>query len=408
MQSSVRSPQESTHSDSTLPFAARTTRRERRWFDSLSRAFGSKPSPPPVASPDADPLLAFACEAASEQPAMRVSAGPMPVVAITSGGASITRARLLTIVAVVMALATVGVFATRRAGIRQFTPVQPETGTLKIVTRPAAAELLIDGERRGLTPLTLALAPGEHTITIRHGSDERIVPLTIASGADLTHYFELEAAAPPVTSGRLSVVTDPPGAVVSIDGRPRGTSPVTVADLTAHEHRVSVTANGGSAERTVAIAAGGTTSVMFSLPKVAGPVAGWLSITSPFDVDVVEHDDVIGTSATTRIMLAAGRHDVVLANANLGYQAARTIEVTPGKTSAIRVEPPQVSVNVNARPWAEVILDGNSMGQTPLANMPVAVGPHEIVFRHPQFAERKQSIVVTAHGPNRIAADLTK
>ena len=58
---------------------------------------------------------------------------------------------------------------------------------------------------------------------------------------------------------------------------------------------------------------------------------------------------------------------------------------------------------MNARPWAEVTLDGSSVGQTPLSNLLVTVGTHELVFRHPQFGERRQSVVVTAKGPNRIA-----
>ena len=169
-----------------------------------------------------------------------------------------------------------------------------------------------------------------------------------------------------------------------------------------------MTNDAGSVERTVAVAPEDTASVMFSLPKVSGPSAGWLSISSPFDVEVDGERDVIGTSGTSRIMLAAGRHDIVLANRSLGYQESRRIDVTPGKTMAIRVEPPKVSVSVNARPWAEIVLDGNNVGQTPLANLLVTVGPHEMVFRHPQLGERKQTIVVNAKGPNRIAADLTK
>ena len=93
--------------------------------------------------------------------------------------------------------------------------------------------MVIDGERRGATPLKLALAPGAHTVTIRSGSDERVVPLTIAAGADITQYFEMKAAEPAAVVGRLSVVTDPPGARVAVDGKPRGISPITVADLTA-------------------------------------------------------------------------------------------------------------------------------------------------------------------------------
>jgi hypothetical protein len=55
-----------------------------------------------------------------------------------------------------------------------------------------------------------------------------------------------------------------------------------------------------------------------------------------------------------------------------------------------------------------VSLDGASLGQTPISNLQVAVGTHEMVFRHPQLGERRQSVTVTAKGPNRIAADLTK
>ena len=38
------------------------------------------------------------------------------------------------------------------------------------------------------------------------------------------------------------------------------------------------------------------------------------------------------------------------------------------------------------------------VGQTPIANIQISVGTHEMVFRHPQFGERKQTIVVTAKG----------
>ena len=66
------------------------------------------------------------------------------------------------------------------------------------------------------------------------------------------------------------------------------------------------------------------------------------------------------------------------------------------------------SISVNARPWADVFLDGDNVGQTPIANLPVSIGSHEMVFRHPQLGERKQTVSVSVNGPNRIAVDLTK
>jgi hypothetical protein len=313
-------------------------------------------------------------------------------------------------IATVLALAIgVGVFRIPRASVPQLSAAASRDGRLTIETRPGNLEVLVDGERRGTSPLTLPLSPGSHTVTIRNGREERVVPLTMAAGAEFSQYIELQAAETALASGgALSVVTDPPGARVFVDGRPRGTSPVTVEHLEAAEHKVTVAGDTGAIERTVVVAPGATSSVVFSLRKIPGPVGGWLAVTAPFDVEVIEDGDVIGTTGASRIMLAAGRHEIVLANRSLAYRESRAIDVTAGGTTTIRVEAPVVPVSVNARPWAEVILDGTSMGQTPIANVAVSVGPHEVVFRHPQFTERRQTVLVTANGPNRIAADLTK
>jgi hypothetical protein len=386
---------------------------EERWYSGLVRLFGGKSASQKTADITAanpNALLAFPSEAISRpEPApladaAKRTAQKTATPAIPATG-SPKLVRIALIVSAVAVVAAIGAVAVQRFPL---TPREPRPGNLTINTRPIDAEVLIDGTRRGTTPLTLSLTPGTHTITVRSAGDERIVPLTLASGAEVSHYFEMKPAEPAVVVGRVSVVTDPPGARVSVDGKARGTSPITVTDLTPADHKVTVTSDTGSAERTITVAAGGTASVMFSLPKVSGPVGGWLAIAAPFDVEVVEHDDVIGSGGASRIMLAAGRHDITLLNRSLGYQEARKVDVTAGKTMAIKVDPPKVNISVNARPWADVSLDGASLGQTPISNLQVAIGTHEMVFRHPQLGERRQSVTVTAKGPNRIAADLTK
>src|SRR4029077_3338009 len=116
--------------------------------------------------------------------------------------------------------------------------------------------------------------------------------------------------------------------------------------------------------------AGQAASVLFSLPKATGPLGGWLSVSAPFDLQVVEHDEVIA-SGSSKIMVAAGRHDIVLTNAALGYQESRRVEVTAGQTTAVRINAPVATINVNARPWADVAIDGTDLGQTPISNASV-------------------------------------
>ena len=51
---------------------------------------------------------------------------------------------------------------------------------------------------------------------------------------------------------------------------------------------------------------------------------------------------------------------------------------------------------------------GAAAGQTPIANLSLTWGAHQLVFRRPELSERQQTVVVTASGLNRIAGDLTR
>jgi hypothetical protein len=63
---------------------------------------------------------------------------------------------------------------------------------------------------------------------------------------------------------------------------------------------------------------------------------------------------------------------------------------------------------VNATPWAQVWIDGQSIGDTPIANLPTTIGSHEMIFRHPQLGERRITAVITLKEPARVAVDMTK
>jgi hypothetical protein len=106
-------------------------------------------------------------------------------------------------------------------------------------------------------------------------------------------------------------------------------------------------------------------------------------------------------------MLPPGKHQLTLSNRELGYTSTQEVEIEPGEVKSVNVDP-QGTVNFNAAPWAEVWLDGQKLGETPLADIPVPLGLREFVFKHPEFGERKVSATIKATANAPVAVDFTK
>ena len=233
-----------------------------------------------------------------------------------------------------------------------------------------------------------------------------MIPFKITAGAEVSHH--LEFASTPET-GSLRVDSQPAGAKVLVDGTDRGVAPVTITDLVPGDHEVVLQTPVASSRHVVNVQAGGTASLVAPVAAAAtpaGPVSGWLAVNSPFSLEIREDGRLIGTSAADRVMLAAGRHELQLVSETMGYRVNRVVNVMPGKVETLRVELPNGVVNLNATPWAEVFVDGQRVGETPIGNLSVPIGPHEVVFRHPQFGEKRHAISVTLNGPIRVSVDM--
>jgi len=293
------------------------------------------------------------------------------------------------------------------AGYKLFgsTAVAPAMGSLNVQSNPSGIDVFVDGIAKGRTPARVALPPGSHILELRGKGVPRVIPLNVTAGAEVSQY--LEFAESPVT-GQLAVQSDPPGAKVLVDGVERGVAPVTISDLAPGDHKVELQSDGVSAKHTVTVQAGGTASLVAPIgaAAAAGPVSGWISVKAPFTMEIREQGRLLGTSDAERLMVAAGRHELDLVNDTLGYRASRVIVVAPGKVAQIGLELPMGVVNLNATPWAEVWIDGRRVGETPIGNLNVSIGPHEVVFKNPQFAEKHHAISVTVGAPVRLSVDM--
>lgn len=262
------------------------------------------------------------------------------------------RRRLLAVASMLVVLASVGLAAFRSLS----GGAAPALATLSVQSNPSGVPVFVDGVERGATPVRLTLAPGAHILELRRGVP-RVIPITLTAGADVAQYLEF-------------------------------------AETPAGEQLILPEAQAPAA----------TAEAAPSTP--AAPVAGWIAAKLPFVVEVHEKGRLLGTTEADRIMLAAGPHELEFVNQTLGYRAIRSVTVAPGKLTTLALDLPRGVVNLNASPWAEVFVDGKPVGETPIGNLSVPIGPHEILFRHPQFGEKRHAVSVTAGVPVRISVEM--
>jgi hypothetical protein len=316
------------------------------------------------------------------------------------------RRSLLKLAAMVAGLLAVGAAFLALRYYGGSTPVIADSmGTLVVQSNPAGVQVFVDGVDRGQTPARLSVTAGAHILELRGRGVPRVIPLQVAAGGQVSQYLEF---ADTPTTGQLYVQSHPAGAKVVVDGVARGVAPVTVSELAPGEHEVLLHTEAGTARHVVVVQAGSMASIVAQSAGTTaeGPVSGWIQVKAPFSIEIYENGRLLGTSDTDRIMMASGRHDVEFVNTALNYRAPRTLQVAAGKVLAVPVSLPDGVVNLNASPWAEVWIDGKRVGETPIGNLAVPIGPHEVVFRHPQFGEKRHAVSVALGAPVRVSVDM--
>lgn len=320
-----------------------------------------------------------------------------------------TAAKWIAVVLVTAAVAVAGVFLYQKRFV-----VRATTGTVTLETTPSGLDVTLAGKALGRTPLTTTLAAGTYDLQVGSKANVRTVKVNVAAGTAIVQRIEFADALIPLTAatGGLRVQTEPSRLPVFVDGTQRGVSPVAIEQLQPGEHEVSVRTATGVVRRSVTIQARETTSLIVSStapPPDRGAVsAGWISITAPVALQLKEGGKLIGSSESDRLMLTAGDHDIEFSNETVGFSARRTVHVNAGKTTATKIDLPNGSLSINAQPWAEVWVDGERVGETPIGNLTRRVGTHEVIFRHPDLGERRETVLIAVGKPARVGVDLRK
>jgi hypothetical protein len=245
-----------------------------------------------------------------------------------------------------------------------------------------------------------------------------VAVLAIGEAAFIARLLYIRAKTPPPAPTAVVIDSPQPGANVLVDDRPAGVTPLRV-DVGPQLKSIRVLPSAAPsvdshvAEATPPIDQKDLTAKALNKTAPAGgaaisPRTGGFRLVAPIEVHVLDGERVLGSSKDGPIVASAGRHEFEFVNSAIGYRERRVVDVKAGQITPVSLSLPNGTLNINAVPWAAVWIDGTAFGETPLGNISIALGEHEIVFRHPQFGERREKTIVRADGAARVSVNLQK
>ena len=127
-----------------------------------------------------------------------------------------------------------------------------------------------------------------------------------------------------------------------------------------------------------------------AVPTPAVPATGFLAVSSPTSAEIYMNDKRLGETPTT-LQLNAGKQTLEYRHGNLKTVITHDIKAKETTTAFVTFD---VDVQINARPWAQVFLEGSTrkaLGQTPLGSVRVPIGS-TLTFENPNFPTKSYRV----------------
>lgn len=286
--------------------------------------------------------------------------------------------------------ATVYLLKLRTAGAPvQAASTQQRSGFLIINSEPQGAEVWLNNESTGeVTPFRRKLAIGDevpYRLSLPLYHDEAGMVTVDQPRKELQ--FALRPA-----FGSVTVTSTPSGALVFLDEKQVGQTPLTLDRIASGSHSLRLQAPQYAVERrNVSVADGQTANVAVTLAARFAEI----TVQAPQGAVVTVDGDRKG-SGTLSWRQGEGLCDIVVSMA--GHRdARRQLEVVAGRAQTVQLTPQPIygSASVDSDLMdAEIWIDGKQYGVTPNVVERLLVGSHTLVLKKSGYADLQQQFSV--------------
>ncbi|MEQ1729780.1 MAG: PEGA domain-containing protein [Vicinamibacterales bacterium] len=343
--------------------------------------------PAPVPAPADVPGTAWSNPSTSREPVAEWPVAEWPVASQQTSGAMVIvaetsrvgRAWFRAALAALLILSVAGGYLVLSR--RSATAV----GAAAFHSTPPGAEVFVDGAPVGRTPVRVELKAGTHSVEFKLKAATRTQTIAVKRGSEVPVTVDWNQK--PI--GSLQVNSTPTGARVSVDGKLRGQTPLTLDDLAAGPHTVLIDSTEGTVRRKVMVTEGATETLTESI------YPGWLHVSTTIDVTVLDGGKPALLDDSNRVLLKPGTHTVRIENRELAFSQTKQVEIEPGGTTRVVIEVPTSTLSVTGSTGAEVFVDGARAGETPLVEFEVALGTHDVMVVDKSGVTRHASVRAT-------------
>ena len=286
--------------------------------------------------------------------------------------------------------ATVYLLKLRTAGAPvQAASTQQHSGFLIINSEPQGAEVWLNNESTGeVTPFRRKLAIGDempYRLSLPLYHDEAGMVTVDQPRKELQ--FALRPA-----FGSVTVTSTPSGALVFLDEKQVGQTPLTLDRIASGSHSLRLQASQYAVERrNVSVADGQAANVAVTLAARFAEI----TVQAPQGAVVTVDGDRKG-SGTLSWRQSEGLCDIVVSMA--GHRdARRQLEVVAGRAQTVQLTPQPIygSASVDSDLMdAEIWIDGKQYGVTPNVVERLLVGSHTLVLKKSGYADLQQQFSV--------------
>lgn len=276
-------------------------------------------------------------------------------------------------------------------------------GQLVVKVTPSNAEALIDAKDKYSSPNGVVSIPpldeGRHIVTVSakgFASQTKTVEIKANEKIEITIILGN-------TTGAIRVVTDPPGADVSLIGQLKGkTLPkdgLLISGLYPGKYQISIDKPGYSRlVKNVDVTAGKTLEINEALAELTGDV---LVTTAPVGASVYLDNNFIGKTTAQGLpikTIVVGKHTVAVKNPPDYKDYTAEVIVKENDTARVTAYldgyPGTIVVTCSIPEDADVYIDGKYVGKTPY-NGEISAGSHTVKLSKDGFEDHSESAPIS-------------